>query len=120
MSKKLNETQLIAATLLATGAKAKDVAGKLGIREETVSRWRNQEGFYEILSKASNDILDEIIDQQKLILSLSQDALLSVLRKDDFDPYKKALVAIKCMQLTKESDNFYSGIIKNFYKSNGL
>ena len=117
MSKKLYETQLIAATLLATGEKAKDVADKIGIREETLSRWQRNEEFYNVLCEANNRIVDGIIERQKLILSLSQDALLAVLQNNQFDPYKKGLLALKCIQLTKEKEIFYTGIVKNFYKT---
>ena len=45
MSTKLNENQLIAIHLLASGVKASVVAKELGIREETLSRWRQIDEF---------------------------------------------------------------------------
>ena len=40
MSTKLNENQLIVIHYLASGVKASVIAKELGIREETLSRWR--------------------------------------------------------------------------------
>ena len=45
MSIKLNEKQLIAVHLLASGVKASIIAKELGIREETLSRWRQNDTF---------------------------------------------------------------------------
>ena len=60
MSKKLNENQLIAVHLLASGVKASIVANQLGIREETLSRWRQIDEFNETLQDARETILREI------------------------------------------------------------
>ena len=49
MSRKLNENQLIAVHLIASGFKASNVSKKLGIREETLSRWRQEDIFKEAL-----------------------------------------------------------------------
>ena len=45
MSKKLNENQLIAIHLIASGVKASVIASQLNIREETLSRWRQIDEF---------------------------------------------------------------------------
>ena len=49
MSRKLNENQLIAIHLIASGVKASNVSKKLRIREETLSRWRQEDIFKEAL-----------------------------------------------------------------------
>jgi len=53
MSKKLNETQLIAAHLLGAGHKPKDIAKKLDVREETISRWKSNDAFYDVMRMAN-------------------------------------------------------------------
>ena len=39
---KLNKRQLLATHLLATGLSAKETALQIGIRQETISRWKNR------------------------------------------------------------------------------
>ena len=60
MSKKINENQLIAVHLLASGVKASIIAKQLSIREETLSRWRQIDEFNETLQDARETILREI------------------------------------------------------------
>ena len=57
MSRKLNENQLIAVNLIASGFKASNVSKKLGIREETLSRWRQEDIFKEALEDTTEIIL---------------------------------------------------------------
>ena len=49
MSTKLNEKQLIAVHLLASGVRASIIAKEIGIREETLSRWRQIDEFKKAL-----------------------------------------------------------------------
>ena len=53
MSTKLNENQLIAIHLLASGVKASIIAKQIGIREETLSRWRQIAKFKKALDDAT-------------------------------------------------------------------
>ena len=53
MSKKLNENQLIAVHLIASGVKASAIANQLNIREETLSRWKKIDEFKEALDDAT-------------------------------------------------------------------
>ena len=68
MSTKLNENQLIAIHLLASGVKASVVAKELGIREETLSRWRQIDEFKQSLDDATEVILREIVETHKNLL----------------------------------------------------
>ena len=72
MSTKLNENQLIAVHLLASGHKSCDVAKRLHIRQETLSRWRQDSQFDKAVNDTTEIILSEIIDTHKNILILSQ------------------------------------------------
>ena len=117
MSKKLNETQSIAAHLLGAGHKPKDIAKKLGVREETLSRWRGQSTFNKVINSANNECIDAIIDKQKALLSLAQDTIEHTLHSQDLDNYRKSLIALKYLQICKEKELFKTGILKNFYRS---
>ena len=72
MSTKLNEKQLIAIHLLASGVKASVVAKQLGIREETLSRWRQIDEFKKALDNTTEVILREIDETHKNLLISSQ------------------------------------------------
>ena len=72
MSTKLNETQLIAAHLIASGVKGSIIAKQLGLRKETLSRWRQNDKFNKAVEDATAFILREIIDTHKNLLITSQ------------------------------------------------
>ena len=71
MSTKLNEKQLIAVHLLASGVKASLIAKHIGIREETLSRWRQTNEFKEVSELATRIILKEIVETHKNTLNES-------------------------------------------------
>ena len=72
MSTKLNENQLIAIHLIATGVKASLISKQLGIREETLSRWRQNDKFNEAVKNATERVLTEIVDTHESINNLSE------------------------------------------------
>ena len=61
MSIKLIENQLIAVHLIASGVKASNISKQIGIREETLSRWRQEDIFKEALEDTTEIILKEIV-----------------------------------------------------------
>ena len=101
MSSKLKNNQLLAAELLASGMKAKNVAEKLNIRCETISRWKQCDEFKDFLKKSSRNFLTEIIEEQIYIHNLAQNALRNVLEDKEIDPVKKAMIAIKLINSIK-------------------
>ena len=68
MSTKLNKNQLIAVHLLASGVKASIIANQLGMREETLSRWKQIDEFKKALEDATEAILREIDETHKNLL----------------------------------------------------
>ena len=64
MSKNLNENQFLAVQLVAQGRSGKEIAEKLSISEETVSRWTKLPKFI----ASVNEILHQLIEitQQKM------------------------------------------------------
>ena len=105
MSTKLNESQKIACNLLASGVKAKVIAKKLRIREETLSRWRQTDEFKEALELATRMILKEIVETHKNLLISSQNIILDALSNNDLDIFKKASLALRYLSLIKGKDD---------------
>ena len=85
MSIKLNENQLIAIQLLATGVKASIIAKQLGIREETLSRWKQIDEFNEAVEDTIEVILREIDETHKNLLISSQNVIASAFKDENLD-----------------------------------
>ena len=105
MSIKLNESQVMACNLLATGMKTTEILNQLKIRPETLSRWKQNEEFIRQLKKTQEKILETIINTQKHILILSQDILINALTNDKLDEFKKATIALRYIGLIKGKNN---------------
>ena len=120
MSTKLNENQLIAIHLLASGLKASNIAKQLGIREETLSRWRQEPIFKEALEEKIEIILSEIIESQKHLLIMFQAIILKTLESKSLDSVKKSNIALKFIGLMKGKDDLSDQSTKRLisYKHN--
>ena len=105
MSTKLNEKQLIAVHLIASGMKASLIAQQIGIREETLSRWRQNDKFNKAVEDATAFILREIIDTHKNLLITSQSIISNVLNNEELDLFKKANIALRYLSLMKGKDD---------------
>tara|TARA_B100000989_G_scaffold292910_1_gene269535 strand:+ start:332 stop:715 length:384 start_codon:yes stop_codon:yes gene_type:complete len=105
MSIKLNENQLIAAHLLASGYKSCEVAKQLKIRQETLSRWRQNAQFDKAVNDTTEIILNEIINTHKNILILSQNVILEVLKDGNLDLIKKANIALRFISFMRGRDD---------------
>ena len=105
MSIKLNESQVMACNLLATGMKKTEILNQLKIRPETLSRWKQNEEFIRQLKKTQEKILETIINTQKHILILSQDILINALNNDKLDEFKKATIALRYIGLIRGKNN---------------
>ncbi len=101
MSTKLNENQLIAIHLIASGVKASLISKQLGIREETLSRWRQNDTFSEEVKNATELILNEIVDTHKNLLITSQNIIADALKNEELDLFKKANLAIRFLSLRR-------------------
>ena len=105
MSTKLNENQLIAIHLIASGMKASLISKQLGIREETLSRWRQNDKFNEAVENATERILTEIVDTHKNLLITSQKIIADALKNEELDLLKKANLAIRFLSLMKGKED---------------
>ena len=105
MSTKLNEKQLIAVHLLASGVKASVIAKEISIREETLSRWRQIDEFKDALEDATEAVLREIDETHKNLLILSQSVINEALNNEELDIFKKANLALRYLSLIKGKDD---------------
>ena len=87
----LNNNQLIAIHLIASGVKASIIANQLNIREETLSRWRQIAEFKEALNDATEVILREIDETHKNLLICSQNVIADALNNQELDLFKKII-----------------------------
>ena len=120
MSIILNEKQLIAVHLFASGLKASVIAKKLSIREETLSRWRQIDEFKEALEDAIEVILREIVETHKNLLISSQIVINEALNNEDLDLFKKANLALRYLSLIKGKDDITQKSSHNLFKHGEL
>ena len=105
MSTKLNESQLIAINLIASGVRGSIIADQLSIREETLSRWRQNHKFNNAIKDATEAILREIVDTHKNLLITSQNIIIETLNNKELDLFKKANIALRYLSLIKGKDD---------------
>ena len=116
MSTKLNEKQLIAVHLLASGEKASVIAKQLGIREETLSRWRQIDEFTKALKDSTEIILREIDETHKNLLIRSQNVINDALSNEELDLFKKANLALRYLSLLKGKEDITQKSSYNLFK----
>ena len=116
MSIKLNENQLIAVHLIASGVKASLIAKQIGIREETLSRWRQNHEFSKAVKHATKIILREIDETHKNLLITSQNIINEALNNEDLDLFKKANLALRYLGLMKGKDDITQKSFDKLYK----
>ena len=93
--------------LLASGVKASVVAKELGIREETLSRWRQIDEFKQSLDDATEVILREIVETHKNLLISSQSIIYDALHNEELDIFKKANLALRFLSLMRGKDDIF-------------
>jgi len=116
MSTKLNEKQLITVHLLASGIKASIIANQLGVREETLSRWRQIDEFKEALDDKIEVILREIDETHKNLLISSQNVINEALNNKELDLFKKANLALRYLSLIKGKDDITQKSSHNLFR----
>ena len=116
MSTKLNENQLIAVHLIASGVKSSIIANQLNIREETLSRWKQIDEFKDAVEDAIEDILKEIDETHKNLLISSQNVINEALNNQELDLFKKANLALRYMSLIKGKDDITQKSSDNLFK----
>ena len=108
--------QLIAVHLIASGVKASLIAKQLGIREETLSRWRQIDEFKEALEDSTEAVLREIDETHKNLLIRSQGVINEALNNEELDLFKKANLALRYLSLIKGKDDIMTKSSDNLFK----
>ncbi len=98
MSTNLNKRQQIAIQYLAMGYKPSEVANKLKVRRETISRWQRDDEFERELKFARMDFLKELLFKEIRFLDLAQQQFDAFLQNPDVQPYHKAKLALHFMK----------------------
>ena len=99
MSINRNKRQQIAIQYLAMGYKPSEVAKKIKVRRETISRWQRDDEFERELKFARMDFLQELIFEEIRFLDLAQQQFETFLQNPDVQPYHKAKLALHFMKL---------------------
>ena len=99
MSRKLNKRQLLATHLLATGYSAKETANQIGIRQETISRWKKCDVFINQLNTLHVEILETILMKQAGMIQLAHDTLFKALNDKTLALPIRASISLRLMGL---------------------
>ena len=108
MSRKLKENQLLAARLLSYGLTAKSVAKSINVREETISRWKSEKYFQNIIEKNQYDFLDYIEEKHFQIFIQCLSTIQHALESNNLSIKEKSIICIKYLSL------FSNPIIHNY------
>ena len=112
MSKKLNKRQQIAANLIGLGHRPSEVATKLSITKETISRWRAQENFEIEVDQVTNALLDEMIDERISIIDTCQNVIKNIISDDAVSANVRGNIAMKYLHFVGARENAYDIIFR--------
>ncbi|MDC0037953.1 helix-turn-helix domain-containing protein, partial [Alphaproteobacteria bacterium] len=82
MSNKLKENQLLAIPLVAQGVSGKDIASRLKVAEETVSRWKKLPEFKAEVNQLLKECREETQHKLRSIVHQSLEIIKSELEND--------------------------------------
>jgi len=104
---KLNKRQLIAAELLGVGVRPSDVAQKLSLRRETISRWQVNPDFVLAKEKAYLEVLSNIVNEANLLTDKAHRALLEAFDDQEISKVAKAGIGIRYLSLVGSQSTAY-------------
>lgn len=90
---------------------------KNGIREETLSRWRQNDEFNEAVEDAIEVILREIDETHKNLLISSQNIIVDAFNNEELDLFKKANLALRYLSLIKGKDDIMQKSSDNLFRN---
>ena len=99
MSSNLNERQQLAVVLLCSGLSATEVAKKLKVRKETISRWKNERDFNEELRNWRLAFFDRLIKRQFALFSEAQHQTEAAFQDSGLTSYQKANIALRFVSM---------------------
>ena len=114
MSTKINKRQLIAAELLGVGYRPSDVAQKLTLRRETISRWQVNPDFILAKEKAYLEVLSNIINESTLLTNKAHQVLLEAFEDQEISKVAKAGIGIRYLSLVGAQANTYEKSNKKY------
>jgi len=108
MSTKLNQNQLLAIPLVAQGVSGKNVAKKIQVTEETVSRWKKLPEFQAEVNALLKECRDETQHKLRSLVNLA----LEVVREDleNTNSEQRLATALKIIQNMKLNTYLYEEI----------
>ena len=99
MSSNLNERQQLAVVLLCSGLSATEVAKKVKVRKETISRWKNDRDFNEELRSWRLAFFDTLIKRQFALFSEAQHQIEAAFQDSALTSYQKANIALRFISM---------------------
>ena len=106
-SKKLNKRQQIAANLIGLGSRPSEVAEKLSISKETISRWQAQEEFEEETDRVTKTLLLEMLNERLALIDICHKVIKDILCSDDTAANIKGNIALKYLNAVGSKVNAY-------------
>ena len=108
MSTKLNENQLLAIPLVAQGVSGKNVAKKIQVTEETVSRWKKLPEFQAEVNALLKECRDETQHKLRSLVNTALEVVKDELENKNSD--QRITIALKILQNMKLNTYLYEEI----------
>ena len=108
MSTKLNENQLLAIPLIAQGVSGKDIANKLNVAKETISRWKKIPEFQAEVNKLLKEYREETQHKLRSLVNTALEVIKDEL--DDKNSDQRITIALKILQNMKLNTYLYEEI----------
>ena len=108
MSIKLNQNQLLAIPLVAQGVSGKNVAKKIQVTEETVSRWKKLPEFHAEVNALLKECRDETQHKLRSLVNTALEVIKDELENKNSD--QRTTIALKILQNMKLNSYLYEEI----------
>jgi transposase len=108
MSTKLNQNQLLAIPLVAQGVSGKDIASRLKVAKETISRWKKLPEFEAEVNQLLKECREETQHKLRSIVHQSLEIIKSELENDTST--LRINLALKILQNIKLTNYLYEEI----------
>ena len=108
MSTKLNQNQLLAIPLVAQGVSGKNVAKKIQVTEETVSRWKKLPEFQAEVNALLKECRDETQHKLRSLVNTALEVIKDELENKNSD--QRITIALKILQNMKLNTYLYEVI----------
>ena len=104
-ARKLKERQSIAVDMLAGGSTGREVAIRLGVREETISRWRNNPVFIAALNQQLTEQRTATAQKLRRLAVRAMDNLEAFFDDSDASIHLRMTIAVKVLQMLKVGEH---------------